>query len=105
MNTPPPDEPNGLGLKESSNGASNGTTNGASNGAPNGTPRPKLAARALLDSDEEMMAHTPGPQSTKSFLPPRDIVHCACAHHGEGHLALMLRTIDFAAWVSCCART
>lgn len=55
------------------------------------------------EADVDMLAvNTPPPAP---LTPPHTSqalagVHCACPHEHEGSLALLLRTVDFAAWVS-----
>lgn len=56
------------------------------------------------DSGSDMLAApvTPpaAPMTPSPIPPPAHGVHCACPHDGEGALSLLLRTVDFAAWVS-----
>lgn len=87
MNTPPP-EP-----------VTNGNGNGVHAVAARSSAGASYAGSVHIDSDDEG-THTPRPQVTKGGLPPRNAVHCACGQDGEGGVALLLRTIDFAAWVS-----
>lgn len=70
------------------------------------TPPPETTkahvANGQTGSDDEV-ATTP-PPVTPTAPPPRDAVHCACGAHDEPPLAVLLRTIDFAAFKHQCQR-
>jgi hypothetical protein len=64
---------------------------------PETVKAPRANGHAANLSDEEAV-NTP-PPLTPAAPPPRDAVHCACSSHDEPPLAVLLRTMDFAAWV------
>ncbi|BEJ17338.1 hypothetical protein CspHIS471_0607390 [Cutaneotrichosporon sp. HIS471] len=65
------------------------------NTPPPETTKAQLASEQANSDDE--VATTP-PPITPTAPPPRDAVHCACGAHDQPPLAVLLRTIDFAAW-------
>jgi hypothetical protein len=70
------------------------------------TPPPELSDQAVEDirrglADIAPSTPRPGPLApSPPYSSHPNAVHCSCPHADEAPLAVLLRTIDFAAWVS-----